>query len=121
MRFTLTLLVLVFVAQAFLPAAVYPAAPIKLILKDGTYQMVRSYEHDGDRVKFFSIERNDWEEMPADLVDWKATEESGKSAKEEDAAKAREIDQQEKQDAERDGTEVAQGVRLGDEYGFYAV
>ncbi len=121
MRSVLTLLL---VAQASLPAAFSPAGPTKLILKDGTYQVVRSYERDGDRVKFFSIERDDWEEMPADLVDWKATEEAGQRAKEEDAAKAREIDQQEKQDADRaalDRTEVAPGIRLGDEYGFYAV
>src|ERR1022692_368783 len=103
------------------PAAFSPAAPIKLILKDGTYQMVRSYERVEDRVKFFSIERNDWEELPADLVDWKATEETAKSAKEEDAAKAREVDEQTKQDAERDSADVGQGVHLGEEYGFYAV
>jgi hypothetical protein len=117
MRFVL---ILVLVARASLPAAV-SAGPVKLILKDGTYQMVRSYERAGDRVKFFSIERNGWEEMPADLVDWKATEETAKQAKEEDAAKAREIDEQQKEDAARDATEVAPGVHLGDEYGFYAV
>jgi hypothetical protein len=115
MRFALTLLL-----------AVLVAGPIKLVLKDGTYQMVRSYERAGDRVKFYSIERNEWEEMPADLVDWKATEETTKREKEEDAAKAREIDQQEKKDADEDrvaldGKEIAPGVRLGEDYGFYAV
>jgi hypothetical protein len=118
MRFFLIFLL---VAQASLPAAFLPAAPIKLILKDGTYQMVRSYERIEERVKFFSIERNDWEELPADLVDFQATEETAKNAKEEEAAKAREIDKQAKEDSDRDGADVGQGVHLGEEYGFYAV
>ena len=117
MRF---LLLLLLVGQASLPAAV-SSGPIKLMLKDGTYQMVRSYELVEDRVEFFSIERNDWEEMPADLVDWNATEDTAKSAKERDAAKAREIDQQTKQDAERDRDLDGSGVHLGEEYGFYVV
>ena len=45
----------------------------KLILKDGTYQIVRDYQRNGDRVRYFSEERGEWEEIPSAMVDWDAT------------------------------------------------
>jgi hypothetical protein len=45
----------------------------KLVLKDGTFQIVRSYEKNGDRVRYFSVERGAWEEIPDAFVDWDAT------------------------------------------------
>jgi hypothetical protein len=45
----------------------------KLVLKDGNFQLVREYQRKGDRVRYFSLERGDWEEIPAAMVDWDAT------------------------------------------------
>src|ERR1700722_6950231 len=33
----------------------------KLVLKDGTFQLVRECEKNGDRVRYFSLERGSWE------------------------------------------------------------
>jgi hypothetical protein len=50
------------------------AANLKLYLKDGTYQIVREYKVQSDRIRYYSVERSDWEEIPAELVDLKRTE-----------------------------------------------
>jgi hypothetical protein len=50
-----------------------PSRAKKLILKDGTYQLVREYQRSGDRVRYLSAERGVWEELPAAMIDWDAT------------------------------------------------
>jgi flagellar motor protein MotB len=104
----------------------------RLILKDGTYQVVRKYEIVGDRVRYVSIERGgDWEELPVELVDWEATrkwERDHADQPEEDASpamkEAKEIDKEEaaeraEQQARR--PEVAKGLELPDEDGVFAL
>jgi hypothetical protein len=55
-------------------AALALAADIKLYLKEGGYHVVREYEVKADRVRFYSTERADWEEMPLELIDLKKTQ-----------------------------------------------
>jgi len=45
------------------------ADTVKLYFKDGTDQLVGEYQVSGERVRFYSVEREDWEEVPAALVD----------------------------------------------------
>ena len=80
------------------------AANFKLYLKDGGFQLVREYTVEGDRVKYYSVDRSDWEEIPADLVDLKRTDAEAGARKntlaiqqkqdEEEKAAAREIRQE---------------------------
>jgi hypothetical protein len=57
------------------PAPGVPALPRgkKLVLKDGSFQLARDYQRTGERVRYLSAERGDWEELPAAMVDWDAT------------------------------------------------
>jgi hypothetical protein len=54
------------------------AANLRLYLKDGSYHVVREYQVQADRVRFYSVERSEWEEMPLELVDVKRTEAESK-------------------------------------------
>ena len=47
---------------------------VRLHLKDGTYHVVREYAVEQDRVRYYSTERSEWEEIPLELVDLKKTE-----------------------------------------------
>ena len=55
-------------------AATVVAANFKLYLKDGSFHVVREYKVEGDRVRYYSVERSDWEEIPVELLDLKRTE-----------------------------------------------
>jgi hypothetical protein len=105
----------------------------RLILKDGSYQIVRKYEVAGDRVRYMSLERGEWEELPYELVDWDATKKweqkhTGPYQGSDDASpgmkEAEELDKEEA--AERDEMkarmpEVAKGLELPDEDGVFVL
>ena len=67
----------------------------KLVLKDGTYQLIREYERNGERVRYFSLERGAWEEIPASMVDWDAT---AKTAAEDEKSSAEMVAKAHKQE-----------------------
>jgi hypothetical protein len=63
----------------------------KLVLKDGSFQMVREYEVNGDRVRYYSLDSSQWEEIPEDLVDWDATKKAAAEEAQHDAALAERV------------------------------
>ncbi len=67
----------------------------KLVLKDGTFQLVRDYRRNGERVRYLSAERGDWEEIPATMVDWEATAQAAKAEQDEEDALAKKVHAQE--------------------------
>ena len=62
------------VAVLLLGPAWLAADSFRLYLSDGTYQQVREYKVEDERVRYYSTERSDWEEIPLSLVDLKKTE-----------------------------------------------
>src|SRR5271155_1912013 len=46
----------------------------RLIMKSGEYQVVTKWEKKGERLRYLSVERNEWEEVPDAMVDWTATD-----------------------------------------------
>src|SRR5258706_6412154 len=98
----------------------------KLVLADGTFHLVREYSVQGDRVRYWSVERSDWEEIPTALVNWDATHKAEAEQSQQDAdlkAKIRASDLAElakRIDVDR-SLEIKPGVFLPDAVGFYSL
>lgn len=100
----------------------------KLVLKDGSYQLIREYELKGERVRYFSTERGQWEEIPTAMVDWDATKKAETTEEKTDAALVEKVRVQEAArqalntplDVDASLT-VAPGVFLPDGEGMFAL
>ena len=110
------------------PAAIPVALPKgkKIILKDGTFQLAREYTVEGDRVRYWSVESSQWEEIPASLVDWDAThkseaEQAARDAELKAKIRASTLAQLTKDiDVDR-SLEIKPGLFLPDAIGFFAL
>ena len=95
----------------------------RLILKDGSYQAVTKYEIHGDRVRYYSAERGEWEEVPKSLIDWDATDKFEQGRKDGGLApEAVELDKEleaERKAEQARSPQVAPGLRLPDEGGIF--
>lgn len=92
----------------------------RLILKDGSYQMVTKYEIKGNRVRYYSTEREEWEELPNSLVDWTATDKYEKDRA--SVPEAVELDKElehESEAAEAQLPQVAPGLRIPEDQGVF--
>lgn len=93
----------------------------RLILKDGSYQLVTKYEVKGDRVHYYSSERESWEDLPSSLVDWPATEkyEQGRTAEVPEAVQLDKELEHENELAEAKLPQVAPGLRIPEDSGVF--
>jgi hypothetical protein len=96
----------------------------KLYLKDGSYQLVSRYEVHGDRVRYYSVEGSQWEEIPTALVDFEATERAKKEEATQQQKERQEAKQIDKERFERlavdAGFEVTPGIHLPKDEGVFA-
>jgi len=95
----------------------------RLILKDGSYQSVTKYEIQGVRVRYFSAERGEWEEVPNSLIDWDATNKFEQGRQEGKLApEAVELDKEleaERHAEQLRSPQIAPGLHLPDEGGIF--
>ncbi|HXJ85309.1 MAG TPA: hypothetical protein VMS18_00695 [Candidatus Binatia bacterium] len=117
MRFRFGPLVTFALALLALESWAQESPPHRLILKDGSYQLVTKYEVKGNRVRYYSSEREDWEELPNSLVDWPATEKYEKD-RATPPPEAAELDK-ELERVEAPLPEVAPGLRIPEDTGVF--
>ena len=98
----------------------------KLVLADGTIQIAREYSVQGDRVRYWSVERSDWEEIPTALVNWDATHKAEAEQAQQDADLKAKIRATRMADLAKEinidqSLEIKPGLFLPDGVGFYSL
>ncbi len=98
----------------------------KLVLTDGTFQIVREYTVQGDRVRYWSVERSAWEEIPTTLVNWDETHKAEAEQSRQEADLKAKIHATQMADIAREidvdrSLEIKPGVFLPDGVGFYSL
>ncbi len=91
-------------------------------MKDGGYQSFSKCEVAGERVRYMSAERYEWEEIPKSLVDWEATakyEQARQAGERESGRIAGTEDEAERRAREAPAPTVASGVHLPDAGGVF--
>jgi hypothetical protein len=109
------LLVLTAALLCLVPKAPAQERTQRLVLKDGSYQSVVKYEMQGDRVHYLSAERYEWEDIPATLIDWDATNKYNQalsSGKLRTQIAETPDEKAEREKEEANSPEIAPGVRL---------
>lgn len=99
----------------------------RIVMKDGSYQPATKCEllDRGDRVHFWSSERDDWEDVPNSLVDWAATTKAMTEAPaapalaSSDAAAADAEEEADRKEEEARSPEIKPGLRLPDQGGVF--
>lgn len=120
-RQSVTALLLTALLLLCTPAPAQADQAKRLILKDGSYQNVVKYEIKGDRVRYLSAERFEWEEVPKDMVDWAATDKWEKDRAGGNAeVKAASNEMEEiRREEEAKSPQVAPGLKLPPQGGVY--
>jgi hypothetical protein len=95
----------------------------RLILKDGSYQLAQKYEIKGERVRYYSAERGEWEEIPKSMIDWDATEKYEQGHLQgEPAPEAVQLDKEleaEQKAEDARSPKIAPGIRLPEDGGVF--
>ena len=100
-------------ATAEIKSAVYPRG-LKLMLADGSYQLVREYQRNGEHVRYFSMERGAWEELPASMVDWNATAKAEAETEKQSAELVEKVHKQEEARRMDNVSDIDASLRVGD-------